>query len=471
MKNDPDHNLPIDPSRVVADRRWSAPTAGPSPQAADDTAGDNWLSGLVKEEPEGSEESPSDAPVPPPQPAVPHSPAKVESLTAGKPSPPETDENSSTQEVSIGTVVARHKRAKKQTRRLQEIRRPSLRTVSAKDKATLFRALSAMFDSGVPLFATFEFLAREGENARVCEACRRIAQRLVAGHSLTAAVRDEPEVFDLKAVRMLEAGFKGGQLSQILTRLATDEEVAWKLTSSLKAQLTYPISVALFTLLAVIFLPPLVLADLLRQVVSLTSEPPALTRLLLKVSEALASPWTWISLVAVIGGTMLWLRSPGGRRLLENLEPEMWSIPAVGELKRGIVGLRFLRVFTMTYQAGLPVLLGMELAATATGSVLAARKFPLMKQTLMEGGTLTEAFEASDFLPQIALEAISAGESSGQIPVLLESAANILETELATRIEAVAKLIEPLILAILGMVVGTFVLGCLLPIVELTAKL
>lgn len=328
-----------------------------------------------------------------------------------------------------------------------------------------------MFDSGVPLFGTFEFLARDGENQEVCQACRRIAQRLVGGQSLAAAAREEPELFDGKSVRMLEAGVRGGQLSQILARLATDEEAVWKLTSSLKAQLTYPISIALLTLGAVIFLPPLVLTDLLKQVVSLTKEPPWITQMLLKLSQMLASPWAWAILVLTGVAGVYWARSEAGRKMTDNLEPEVWAIPVVGDLKRGIVGMRFLRVFTMAYHAGLPVLLGMDLAAGATGSVLAERRYPLMKQTLMEGGSLTEAFEAGGFLPQIAVEAISAGESSGQIPTLLESAADILETELQSRIESVGRLIEPIILAILGLVVGTFVLGCLLPIVELTANL
>jgi type IV pilus assembly protein PilC len=328
-----------------------------------------------------------------------------------------------------------------------------------------------MFDAGVPLFAVFEFLAREGESRQVAEACRRIAQRLVSGISLSAAAQEEPELFDQKSVRMLEVGYRGGQLSSILQQLAGDEEHAWRTLQHLRTQLTYPFGIALLTLLAVVLMPPLVLNDLLQQVVALTAQPPALTLLLLNISGVLASPWTWTTLVFLTLGGTLWLRSPRGQTVVDNLEVGLWFVPAVGPLWRNLVAMRFMRVFAMTYRAGLPALTGMELATAATGSRMAYTVYPLMKRTLLDGGTLKESFEAGGFLPTLALEAIAAGETAGKVPTMLESASKILESELQSRVDAVAKLVEPIVLAFLGCVVGVFVLGCLLPIVELTANL
>lgn len=343
--------------------------------------------------------------------------------------------------------------------------------VSGRDRVSFYRSLAAMFEAGVPVFAIFEFLSREGESKALCEACRRMGQNLVTGMALNAAAMQEPDLFDIKAVRMLEVGYKGGQLEQILRQLAEDEEHAWGLRQSLKSQLTYPCGIAMMTMLAVLLMPPLVLTDLLEQVVALTSRPPMLTRWLLNLSAFLSSPWT-LGAAAVLAFVMVgWFRSPKGRKMVDNAELTYWFIPGLGPLWRNLVGLRFLRVFSMVYQAGLPATAGLELAASATGSQMAYRVAPLMKRTLIDGGSLTDAFASGGFLPGLALEAVRAGESSGNVPVMLDNSAMILEAEVQSRVDAVAKLIEPLVLAVMGVIVGVFVLGCLLPIVELTATL
>lgn len=343
--------------------------------------------------------------------------------------------------------------------------------VSGRDRVSFYRSLAAMFEAGVPVFAIFEFLSREGESKALCEACRRMGQNLVTGMALNAAAMQEPDLFDIKAVRMLEVGYKGGQLEQILRQLAEDEEHAWGLRQSLKSQLTYPCGIAMMTMLAVLLMPPLVLTDLLEQVVALTSRPPMLTRWLLNLSAFLSSPWT-LGAAAVLAFVMVgWFRSPKGRKMVDNAELTYWFIPGLGPLWRNLVGLRFLRVFSMVYQAGLPATAGLELAASATGSQMAYRVAPLMKRTLIDGGSLTDAFASGGFLPGLALEAVRAGESSGNVPVMLDNSAMILEAEVQSRVDAVAKLIEPLVLVVMGVIVGVFVLGCLLPIVELTATL
>ena len=347
----------------------------------------------------------------------------------------------------------------------------TFRKVPARARVSFYRSLAAMFDAGVPLFAIFEFLSREGESEALSQACRRMGQNLAEGVPLNIAARKEPALFDLKAVRMLEVGYKGGQLPEILHKLAEDEEHAWRLFQQLKSQLTYPLGIAMMTMLAVLLLPPLALNDLLKQIVSLTAEPPLLSRMLLQASAFIGSPWTILGACSVVAATLFYFRTPAGRRLIDRAEMALWFLPAVGPMWRHLIALRFLRVFSMVYQAGLPASSGLELAATATGSHLASRVAPLMKRALIEGGTLAESFETGGFLPKLAIDAVSAGENSGNVPVMLDKSAMILQTEVESRMDAVTKLIEPLVLSVLGVIVAVFVLGCLLPIVELTSTL
>ncbi len=345
------------------------------------------------------------------------------------------------------------------------------RAVSGREKASFYHSLATMFEAGVPLFAIFEFIAREGTTPRVSEICRRIAQKLASGQPLPLAAAEEPALFDRKAVRMLDAGYRGGDLSGILERLAHDEESSWKLYQSLKGQLTYPFFIALITLAAVFLLPPFVLTGLLEQVVALTDRPPALTQWLLNFSALLASPWTISLIFMSVVSAVFALRTHRGRELIKNSEVIMWFVPVVGPMWRSVVGLRFLKIFSMTYQSGIPSTIGLELSASACGSELVHRVYPVMKRTLLDGGSLTESLAAGGFLPQLALEAVNAGELSGSIPTLLDRTADVLAAEVDSRIDAVAKLVEPIVLAILGVVVGVFVLGCLLPIVELSSTL
>lgn len=336
---------------------------------------------------------------------------------------------------------------------------------------TFYRSLSTMLDAGVPLFAIFEFLSRDGEHPELCRACGRVARRLVDGQTLHHATSLEPHFFSPKATRMMEAGYLSGTLSPILKRLATDEERAWRLHHQVKSQLMYPLWIALFGMMAIILLPPLVLTDLLETVVKMTSEPPALTRFLLDFSAILGSSWFIGSLtLAILGGRFLW-RTPKVQEWLSESEPLLWQIPALGPLWQDIVSLRFLRVFSMSYEAGMAATVCLKMSASASGSLRAHQAGRTMKKTLVGGATLKESLEAGEFLPPITLEAVEAGEQVGKVADMMDSAAEMLEAEVESRIHAVSKLVEPIVLTVLGIFVGVFAVGCLLPIINLTESL
>lgn len=344
-------------------------------------------------------------------------------------------------------------------------------TLPLRAVVTFYRSLATMLTAGIPLFAVFEFLSREPEHPVIGQTCRRIAQALTSGQPLHAAAAAESQLFDRTAVRMLEVGYKSGQLSVVLDRLASDKEKEWQLVNQLKSQLTYPLGIAAVTFIAVVLLPPLVLGDLLTQVVSLTDEPPALTLLLLAFSRALSSPPILLG-VPIVLAVLLWLwKQPAMKSFLESSEYKIWKVPALGRLWQDVVAQRFLRIFAMTYECGLPATQCLTLSAAATGSTRVRETGDVMKKTLIEGGTLTDSIRGGDFLPEIALESIEAGQLTGTIPAMMESVANILATELNSRVESVSKMVEPIVLAGLGLFVGVFALGCLLPIIKLTESL
>ncbi len=343
--------------------------------------------------------------------------------------------------------------------------------VTGRQMVSFYRSLSVMLSSGVQLFACFEFLSRDAESKELSAACKRISQRLVEGYPLPRAVAPERSFFDDKTVRLLEVGYKSGALNKILKRLAEDQEASWKLESQLQSQLYYPLGIAALGTLGVLVLPPLVLNDLLQQVVKFTDEPPAITQALLNFSAFLSSPWTIGIAFTVLVGMGFFIRTPYWMRMKRRLELFYWEIPGISELWQSVVAVRFLSVFALTYDCGLPATQCLLLSSGATGSTRVEAVGPAMKETLVAGGTLRETLDSGNFLPPLVLEAVEAGQQTGKVADLLQRSADILSAEVQTRIEMVAKLVEPLVLTILGFFVGLFALGCLLPIIGLVEKI
>jgi type IV pilus assembly protein PilC len=340
-----------------------------------------------------------------------------------------------------------------------------------RQRVSFYRSLTVMLGAGLPMFSVFEFLSRQAESEEQREACRRISLDLVAGYPLHKAAYNEPTLFSEIAVKLVEIGMRTGKLVAVLQRVAADEEHRWRLRQTLQSHLFYPVCIASLTMVAVMLLPPLVLADLLEQVVRLTAEPPAITKAILLFSSSLSKPPFLIAMAALAAGVVTALRSARARQILVNLEPMCWDVPGLGSLIQSAVSLRFLRVFSMTYDVGLTAPQCLVLATEATGSRKAICAGPRMRDVLIDGGTLRDSLESGDFLPRIVVEAVEAGQQSGDVSGMMDSVARIVDAELEYRIESLMAVIEPLFMAVLGVFVGFFAIGCLLPILKLSESL
>lgn len=342
---------------------------------------------------------------------------------------------------------------------------------SLRQRLLIYRAIAVMMDAGLQLFSCFEFLAEQAETPEVREACLRTAGELASGRSLPVVARSEPVLFSETAARMLEVGMRSGRLVMVLARLADDEEQQWELRQRVWGKLFYPLTLALLALGAAILLPPMALSSLLQQVVSLTDDPPRITLLLLDLSSAVSSPVT-LSVFGLVLALAFYLWSnPMVRDRVRGLERYLWQLPWIGDVLQVAYSSRFLQLFALTHEVGLPANQCLRLAAVATGSRVITAKSELMVTSLMEGETLSDSIARGAFLPAIAQESVEAGEQVAKLSDMMRKAADILLTELDYRIDTALKLIEPALLAVLGLFVGVFALGCLLPILKLTESL
>ena len=342
---------------------------------------------------------------------------------------------------------------------------------SRKERLVLYRALAAMLEAGLPLFGAFEFLAEQAETEEVRDACRRIAIDLATGHTLPKAASSEPVLFSSTSVQILEVGMRSGMLVAVLQRLADDEEQSWKLRNRIRGQLVYPLCLALLALAAALLLPPMVLSGILEEVVKLSAEPPKITIWILVVSSVLSSPFTIAFALLLICSAIYFLSKPAFREKLWSLEPFLWRLPWFGDVIRNAMTTRFLQIFALTSEVGLPVLHGMSLAFNASGSRVISKLANSVEEQVIAGETLSESLSTQGLLPTVAVEAIRVGEQTGKLSVMMRKAADIMLAELDYRIETSLKLLEPALLLTLGVFVGVFAVGCLLPILSLAESL
>jgi type II secretory pathway component PulF len=342
---------------------------------------------------------------------------------------------------------------------------------AVKERLILYRALAIMLESGVYIFAAFQFLSEQATTEQMSESCKRVAQQLASGRSLALVAKNEPALFSTTSAKLLEVGMRSGKLVAVLQRMAEDEQQRWEMGQRLWGKLLYPLCIAALALLAAILLPPLVLSGVLEEVVALTDEPPVITKWLLWFSSTLSSPWT-LGIIFVTGLGLVYLVSrPAVQEKLRDQEYILWRIPGLGEIPRTVYCCRFLQLFSLAYDVGIPVDQSLRLASEATGSRVMRAAGLVMDREIKGGCSLMEAIEAADFLSAVALEAVNAGEQVGKVSVMLKKVAKILLTELDCRVDNALKLIEPVFLLTLGIFVGIFAVGCLLPIMKLAETL
>jgi len=342
---------------------------------------------------------------------------------------------------------------------------------SKKQRLVLYRALASMLEAGLPIFGAFEFLAEQAETEEVRVACRRMAMDLATGHTLPRAARSEPALFSPAAVRVLEVGMQSGMLVVILQRLADDEDQSWRLRNRIWGQMIYPLALAILALAAALLLPPLVLAGVLEEVVKLSTDPPAITVWILSASSALSSPATIAGILLFFCLAVYLLSQAAFRERLWRLEPFLWRLPWIGDVLTNALTTRFLQLFSLTTEVGLPILQGLSLSFEATGSHVMKQISKRVHDRVIAGESLSDALELEGLLPQIAVESIRVGEQTGNFSVMMRKAADIMLAELDYRIETSLKLIEPMLLMTLGVFVGIFAAGCLLPILKLAESL
>src|ERR1700730_15567681 len=342
--------------------------------------------------------------------------------------------------------------------------------VKVKDIAIFFRQFSVMIDAGLPLVQCLEILAANQENASFQKTLTGVRTTVEGGATLANAMRQFPKVFDDLSTNMIEAGETGGILDIILQRLAQYVEKAVKLKSAVKSALIYPV--------AVISLAVLVVGALLKWVVPIFANLfaglgvalPLPTRIVMGLSSFVSQFW-WFFIVGVVGlvfGVKQIRKNPKGRYYLDLT---LLKMPILGMLMRKIAVARFTRTLGTLITSGVPILEGLSITARTSGNAVLEDALMKVRKAIEEGRTIVDPLRESGVFPSMVTQMIGVGEATGAMDAMLQKIADFYEDEVDTATKDMLAMLEPVLIAFLGVAVDGIVISLYMPLFSLIAKM
>jgi type IV pilus assembly protein PilC len=344
------------------------------------------------------------------------------------------------------------------------------RKVPAKILAVFTRQFSVMIDAGLPLVQCLEILANQQEHKNFAKILLQVRQDVEAGSTLADAMRRHPKAFDDLYVNMVAAGEAGGILDTILQRLSTYIEKAVKLRAQVRAALIYPIAVICIAAIVVAVILLKVIPTFAALFTSLGAELPFPTRVVIWCSNQLARYFPFI-VVLIAAGIFFFRRyykTYRGRRVVDGA---MLKAPIIGIILRKIAVARFCRTLATLTSSGVPILESLDITARTAGNAIVEDAIVETRKSVENGKTLVEPLRDSEVFPNMVVQMIGVGEQTGALDAMLNKIAEFYEDEVDIAVAGLVKLLEPVMIFILGVVIGGIVIAMYLPMFTLINKI
>jgi type IV pilus assembly protein PilC len=341
--------------------------------------------------------------------------------------------------------------------------------ITPKDITIFSRQLATMMSSGVPLVQSFEIIGRGHENARMQDLILGIKADVEAGNSLTESLKKRPLQFNELYCNLVEAGEHAGILEAILHKLATYQEKTEALKSKIKAALFYPAAVIVVAGIVVTILMIFVIPQFSELFGSFGADLPALTQMLIDMSDFFVQ-WWWAMFAAIVGIIFAFVelkkRSIPFAHLLDRIS---LKIPITGVVLEKSAIARFARTLETMFAAGTPLVESMTSVAGACGNIIFYDACMKIRDDISTGTQLQSSMRDTGLFPNMVVQMVAIGEESGSIDTMLGKVADWYEQEVDDAVEALTSLLEPAIMAFLGVVIGGIVIGMYLPIFKMGA--
>jgi type IV pilus assembly protein PilC len=344
------------------------------------------------------------------------------------------------------------------------------KSVSAKNLAVFTRQFSVMIDAGLPLVQCLEILGTQEEDKNFSAVILATRTDVESGASLADAMKKHPKAFDGLFTNMVAAGEAGGILDTILKRLATYIEKSVKLKSQVKSAMVYPVAVIVIAALVVGVILWKVIPTFANLFAGLGATLPLPTRIVIALSNGLVRfmPFIIVGIIAAVFGFRSFYASEQGRVIVDRL---LLKFPVLGSLLRKIAVARFCRTLSTLLASGVSILEALDITARTAGNAIIEAAILTTRKSIERGETIAQPLKETAVFPAMVVQMIGVGEATGALDTMLSKIADFYEEEVDVAVAGLLTLLEPIMIAFLGGVVGGIVIAMYLPIFDLISKL
>ncbi|KPK78732.1 MAG: hypothetical protein AMJ89_00580 [candidate division Zixibacteria bacterium SM23_73] len=338
--------------------------------------------------------------------------------------------------------------------------------VKLKDLSIYSRQLSILINADLPLIQSLNILAEQTKNKYFSKVIKSIREEVEAGSTLNQAKRKFPKVFDDLFCNLVASGEQSGSLDVVLTRLAEYIEKMVKLRSQVKQAMTYPTAILIFAVLVSIFMMWKIVPVFSNLFIELGAELPFLTLVIVTMSNFVQKYilWIFVGAIALVFLFRYINRTPQGRRAIDSIKLKM---PLFGELLRKVAVSRITRTLSTLLSGGVPILESLKITSSTAGNKIIEEGVVEARRSVAEGKNFTDSLKESGQFPFMVTQMVSVGEATGTLDEMLLKIANFYDDEVSASVASLLSLLEPVLLIVVGGIIGSIVISMYLPIFSL----
>jgi type IV pilus assembly protein PilC len=349
--------------------------------------------------------------------------------------------------------------------------------VKPKNLMIFTRQLATLIDSGLPLLRSLTVLEKQEPNPVLKATVASLAENVQGGSTFSESLAQHPRIFNKLYVNMVKAGELGGVLEVVLNRLAEYQEKAQKLKNKIVSAMVYPVIVMFIAVAILIFLMIFIVPKFKEMFANTDQELPLISRVVFGTSEFLLSstvgPIPNVVWVFVVGGLAMvgfsmWGRTAGGRQAIDTMKLKM---PVLGDIQRKSAVSRFSRTLGTLVTSGVPILQALNITRDTAGNVVISRAIEKVHEAVKEGETIVTPLQASGVFPNMVISMVDVGEETGQLPEMLLKVADVYDDEVDNAVTALTSILEPIMIVILALIVGSVVFALFLPLIKMISAM
>ena len=337
------------------------------------------------------------------------------------------------------------------------------------DIALFTRQMATMMKAGVPLLQAFDIIGEGLDNQNMRKLVDEVKQEVAAGNSFASALRKKPQYFDDLYCNLVESGEQSGALETLLDRVSTYKEKTEALKAKIKKAMNYPIAVIVVAIIVSSILLIKVVPQFQSVFANFGAELPAFTRMVISLYETLQKSWFYVLLCMFAASFALKEAHKRSEKFRDWVDRTILKLPIIGDILYKSAVARFARTLATTFAAGVPLGDALDSVSGATGNVVFRNATDKVKADVSTGMQLNFSMRTTGTFPTMAIQMTAIGEESGSLDEMLDKVASFYEAEVDNMVDGLTSLMEPLIMAVLGVLVGGLIIAMYLPIFQLGA--